>query len=217
MDRSRSERRHGGRSQASRYDQDHPPEYTRPPVITTLDFSPDGQTLAISGFHEVLLAKAESGELIGRLVGLSERIESVRFSPDGARLAVTGGLPGRMGEIQIWDVATKKLTLSVTATFDTVYGGSWSSDGKLIAFGGADNLVRDRHDDRSAGFAKRHSDWVLDTGFSPDNTHLVSVSRDMTAKLTEVGTQRFVDNITSITPGGSQGRDSSGCFVAEPR
>ena len=112
-----------------RYDQDHPQEYTRPAVITSLDFSPDGQTLAVSGFHEVLLVKAETGELTGRLVGLSERIESVRFSPDGARLAVTGGLPGRMGEIQIWDLATKKLTLSVTATFDTLYGGCWSSDG----------------------------------------------------------------------------------------
>ncbi len=190
-----------------RYDQDHPPEYTRPPVVTSLDFSPDGQTLAISGFHEVLLAKAETGELIGRLVGLAERIESVRFSPDGARLAVTGGLPGRMGEIQIWDVATKKLTMSVTATFDTVYGGSWSSDGKLIAFGGADNLVRaiDTTTGQQVLQNGAHSDWVLDTGFSPDSSHLVSVSRDMTAKLTEVGTQRFVDNITSITPGALKG------------
>ncbi|TXT37890.1 MAG: WD40 repeat-containing protein [Planctomycetota bacterium] len=190
-----------------RYDQDHPPEYTRPPVITTLDFSPDGQTLAISGFHEVLLVKADTGELTGRLVGLSERIESVRFSPDGTRLAVTGGLPGRMGEIQIWDLATKKLTLSVTATFDTVYGGSWSSDGKLIAFGGADNLVRaiDTTTGQQVLQNGAHSDWVLDTGFSPDNSHVVSVSRDMTAKLTEVGTQRFVDNITSITPGALKG------------
>jgi len=190
-----------------RYDQDHPPEYTRPPVITSLDFSPDGQTLAIAGFHEVLLAKAETGELVGRLVGLSERIESVRFSPDGARLAVTGGLPGRMGEIQIWDVATKKLTLSVTATFDTVYGGSWSSDGKLIAFGGADNLVRaiDTTTGQQVLQNGAHTDWVLDTGFSPDNTHVMSVSRDMTAKLTEVSTQRFIDNITSITPGALKG------------
>ncbi len=190
-----------------RYDQDHPPEYTRPPVITSLDYSPDGQTLAISGFHEVLLVKAESGELVGRLVGLSERIESVRFSPDGARLAVTGGLPGRMGEIQIWDVATRKLTLAVSATFDTVYGGSWSSDGKLIAFGGADNVVRaiDTTTGEQVLQNGAHTDWVLDTGFSPDNSHLTSVSRDMTAKLTEVSTQRFIDNITSITPGALKG------------
>ena len=50
-----------------------------------------------------------------------------------------------------------------------------------------------------------HSDWVLDTVFSADGSHLVSVGRDMTAKLTEVATQRFVDNITSITPGALKG------------
>ena len=46
-----------------------------------------------------------------------------------------------------------------------------------------------------------HSDWALDTVFSIDDSHLVSVSRDRTAKLTEVKTERFVDNITSFSPG----------------
>ncbi len=50
-----------------------------------------------------------------------------------------------------------------------------------------------------------HSDWALDTVFSADGSHLVSVGRDMTAKLTEVATQRFIDNVTSITPGALKG------------
>ena len=50
-----------------------------------------------------------------------------------------------------------------------------------------------------------HNDWVLDTVFSVDGSHLISVGRDMAAKLTEVATQRFVDNITSITPGALKG------------
>ncbi len=125
-----------------RYDLDHPPVYRRPPVIAALDFSPDGTLLAVGGFHEVLLWKADGSELVARLVGLSERIESVRFSPDGKQLAVTGGLPGRMGEVQVWDVAKRKLALSVPVTFDTVYGASWSPDGTKIAFGCADNTVR---------------------------------------------------------------------------
>ena len=194
-------------SATQKFDQDHPPEYSKPPVVTSIDFSSDGSLLAVAGFHEVLLVNVATGELAGRLVGLSERLESVRFSPDGKRLAATGGLPGRMGEIQIWDVATKSLTLSVPATFDTVYGGNWSSDGKLIAFGGADNVVRviDTTSGDQVLQNGSHSDWVLDTGFSPDDSHLISVSRDMTAKLTEVATQRFVDNITSITPGALKG------------
>ena len=46
-----------------------------------------------------------------------------------------------------------------------------------------------------------HDDWIRDTVFSLDGSQLVSVGRDMTCKLYEVPTQRFVDNITSITPG----------------
>src|SRR5205807_341304 len=54
-------------------------------------------------------------------------------------------------------------------------------------------------------FQGAHGDWVLDTIFSTDGSHLVSVSRDRSMKLTEVTTQRFVDNITSITPGALKG------------
>jgi WD40 repeat protein/mono/diheme cytochrome c family protein len=189
------------------YDADHLPTYSRPPVIGALDFSPDGKLLAVAGFHEVLLWKADGSEPVARLVGLSERIESLRFSPDGTRLAVTGGLPARMGEVQVWDVAKKKLTLSVPVTYDTVYGASWSPDGTRIAFGCADNSVRaiDAKTGEQVLFMGSHNDWALDTVFSKDGSHLMSLGRDMTAKLTEVATQRFVDNITSITPGALKG------------
>jgi WD40 repeat protein/mono/diheme cytochrome c family protein len=191
----------------ARYDQDHPPVYTRPPVIGAIAFSPDGALLAVAGFHEVLLWKADGGELVGRLIGLSERVESLAFSPDGTKLAVTGGLPGRVGEVQVWDVAARKLLLSVPVTADTIYGASWSPDGSKIAFGCADNSVRaiDAATGQQVLFMGSHNDWALDTVWSVDGAHLASAGRDMTAKLTEVATQRFVDNITSITPGALKG------------
>ncbi|MFQ5732348.1 MAG: c-type cytochrome domain-containing protein, partial [Planctomycetaceae bacterium] len=190
-----------------RYDMKHPPAYSMPPVITSLDFSPDGKLLAVAGFHEVLLHKADGGGLVARLVGMSERIESVRFSPDGKRLAVTGGLPGRMGEVQVWDVQKRELSLSVPVTYDTLYGASWSPDGKLIAFGCADNTVRavDAKTGKQVLYQGSHNGWVLDTVFSVQGTHVISVGDDRTAKLTELATQRFIDNITSITPGALKG------------
>ena len=121
---------------------EHPPVYEATPVLTALDFSPDDTLLAVSGYHEVLLHKADGSGLVARLVGQSERIESMAFSPDGKSLAVTGGSPGRLGEVQVWDIASRKLTYSLPVTYDTVYGASWSPDGTKIAFGCADNTVR---------------------------------------------------------------------------
>ncbi|HXG09492.1 MAG TPA: c-type cytochrome domain-containing protein [Gemmataceae bacterium] len=201
-------------------DMNHPPVYELPPVITALAYSPlpspsggeeskgeGGGLLAVGGYHEVLLYRADGSELVARLVGEAERIQSVAFSPDGKLLAVAGGSPGRFGEVQVWDVAARKLKLSVPVTYDTVYGVSWSPDGSKIAFGCADNSLRaiDAENGKQVLFQGAHNDWVLDTVFSADGSHLVSVSRDRSMKLTEVATQRFIDNITSITPGALKG------------
>ena len=189
------------------YDAQHPPIYTRPPVIASLDYSPDGTLLAVAGFHEVLLHRADGSGLAARLVGLSERVQTVRFSPDGKRLAVAAGQPARMGEVQIWDVEKRKLLISTPVTFDTVYGVSWSPDGKFVAFGCSDKTLRAIESASGKLVLQQgsHNDWVLDTVFSTNGSHIISVGRDMSAKLTETATQRFVDNITSITPGALRG------------
>ena len=185
-----------------RFNKQNPPIYSSSPVITSIDYSPDGKLLAVAGFHEVLLHSAEGDKLVGRLIGKSQRIESIRFSPDGKYLAVTGGTPAERGEIQIWDVKTQTLKTSIPLTFDTLYGASWSPDSKLLAFGCTDNTVRviEVETKKEVFYQNAHYDWVLDTVFSTDGSHLVSVSRDRTAKLAELKTQRFIDNITSITP-----------------
>lgn len=202
----------GARDDSSRFRQQrfsaqNPPVYSRPPVITAIDYSPDGKLLAVAGFYEVLLVNAETGALEGRLVGDSARVESVSFSPDGARLAVTAGQPGVSGEVQIWDVASRKLLRSAPVSTDTVYGARWSPDGRMVSFGSPDNSARaiDAATGEQVLRQASHTDWVLDTVFTADSKHLVSVGRDQSVKLTEVATQRFIDNITSITPGALKG------------
>ncbi|MEZ6017433.1 MAG: hypothetical protein R3F49_20130 [Planctomycetota bacterium] len=186
---------------------EHPPVYEQPPVLTSLAWSPDGALLAVSGYHETLLLDGIDLHLVARLVGLSERIESLAFSPDGAHLAVAGGAPAQRGELQVWDVAARRLTVSVQATYDCLFGASWSPDGHLIAFGGADKAVRaiDAKSGAQVLFNGAHDDWVLGTAFTLDSGHVVSVSRDRSMKLVQVSTQQFIDDITSITPGVQKG------------
>jgi WD40 repeat protein len=185
----------------------NPPKYSAPPVVTALHFSPDGTLLAVTGYHEILLYDTQKYELKARLIGISERVQALAFSPDGKKLAAVGGAPGRFGEVQVWSPETEKLLLSVPVTYDTLYGVSWAPDGSKIAFGCSDNTVRaiDALTGKQVLQMGTHSDWALATTFSRDGLHLVSVSRDMSMKLTEVGTQRFVDNVTSITPGALKG------------
>lgn len=190
-----------------KFDAANPPLYTQSPVISSIDYSPDGQLIAIAGHYEVRLHRSDNLKLVGRLIGLSERIETVRFSPDGKQLAAAAGNPARRGELQVWDVESQELTLSLPIAGDTIRGASWSPNGKLVAFGCPDNTIRaiDAESGEQVLFQGAPNDWSLDTVFSVDGSHLVAVGRDMTVKLVEVPTQRFVDNITSITPGALKG------------
>ncbi|MFC1758716.1 c-type cytochrome domain-containing protein [Planctomycetota bacterium] len=199
-------------SARKQFNREHPPEYLAAPVVTAVAFSPDGKTIAVGGYHEVLLhdtKKLVAGEssITNRLVGMSERIETVAFSPDGKSIAVAGGSPARLGELQIWDVAECAMVHSSGTLFDTCYGASWSPDGAFVAFGCPDNSVRavNVETGQQVFFNGAHNDWVFDTVFSVNGAHLVTVSRDRSMKLMEVATERFVDNVTSITPGALKG------------
>ena len=173
--------------------------YHAAPVITALAISPDGQTIAISGYREILLHKIGGG-LIARLPGLAERIHSLVFTPDGRTLAAVGGSPARFGEVQIWDVAARKQKHSVVVTNDTLFGASLSPDGTKLAFGCADKSIRIF--DVAAGKELRkmdhHEDWVFGTVFGVNGKRLVSVSRDRAAKITDVSSGAFIENVNLL-------------------
>ena len=184
-----------------------PPSYSSPPVISAIAYSPNSSLLAVSGFHEILLHKADGSGLLHRLVGRSQRLNAIRFSPDGKLIGAVGGTPALFGEVQFWNVADQKLAFSNTVSFDTLFGGSFNDDGTLFSFGGADNKVRviKTADGSAVMRMDAHSDYVIGTTFSLKSDHVVSVSRDMSMKLSIVENGQFVDNVTSITPGALKG------------
>jgi mono/diheme cytochrome c family protein len=175
------------------------PIYTHLPAISSIAWSPDGQWLAVAGYHEVLLHKGDGSAIAARLAGESPRIEAVAFSPDGHLLGVAGGAPSEYGEIQLWDPSTQKLVRAIRTGNDAVYGLAFSPDGKQVSVGCPDKTVRafSVSDGKEIMLCNNHVDWVFGTVFSRDGAQLASVSRDKSLKLIEVKTGRLVDDINS--------------------
>jgi WD40 repeat protein len=87
----------------------------------------------------------------------------------------------------------------VTTGYDTLFGASFSPDGKELGFGCADNSVRviSAPDGKQVMRLDNHSDWVFATAFSSDGKDILSVSRDQAIKLTQVDTGSFIDDINT--------------------
>jgi WD40 repeat protein len=179
------------------------PTYTAPPVVSAISYSPDGSTLLVSGFREVLLYDTTNFELKARLVGKAHRIESLTYTADGKILGMAGGSPAQFGEVQLWDTATNTLIKAMRSSYDTVYGLSFSPDASRVAFGCSDKTVRvlSVEDEKELIKFDNHSDWVFGTIFSTSGTHFVSCGRDTALKLVEVDTGSFVDDINSSNKG----------------
>jgi hypothetical protein len=174
--------------------------YHAAPVITALAYSPDNSLLAVSGYREVLLHKADGSGLVARLPGISDKITSLTFSPDGSVLAAVGGTPATFGEVELWDVAQRKLLRSLQLTSDTLFSASFSPDGSKLAFGGTDNEIHviEVATGKELLGVKQHDGWVFGTVFSQDGRQIVSVGRDGAAKLTNVAGGVFIENINQL-------------------
>jgi mono/diheme cytochrome c family protein len=177
-----------------------PMVYHAAPVITALAYSPDGSLLAVSGYREILLHKGDGSGLVARLPGISDNITSLAFSPDGSVLGAAGGTPATFGEVELWDVASRKLRRSIRVTSDTLFGASFSPDGSKLAFGGTDNTIHviEVASGKELLGVKQHDGWVFGTVFSQDGSQVVSVSRDGAAKLTNVAGGVFIENINQL-------------------
>jgi len=153
--------------------------------ITAVAFSPDGNTLATSGYHEVVLWKVADGTIVRRISNVAERVYDIEFTKDGSKLAVASGTPAQIGEAKIFQVSDGALLGDLIRTDDSVFGVAVSPDGKRLATAGADRSIRvfDFETQEEQLLIEDHADWVMDVAWSPDGTKLASASRDKTSKV----------------------------------
>jgi len=153
--------------------------------IAALAFSPDGKSLAVAGYGEVVLWDLEKGQLAKRLGSgkLGDVVGAVAFLPDGKSLAVGGGTPCGDGAVNILSVESGEVTASFDEPKEVVYCLELSPDGKLLAAGGADGTahVWSLAEKKPVKTIDVHNGWVQDVTFSPDGTMLITAGADRTA------------------------------------
>jgi WD40 repeat protein len=213
-----------------------PAVYKYPVNINALAFTPDGKKLVVGGYHELTVWDIASAKLVKRLFTRAERAYGMVFLPDG-KLAVAGGRPGQEGDVRIYDLNglakqagsvavldgvndKRVLVAALTDSDDAILALALSKDGKKLAAGGCDRLVRVW--DLTPGYAKakleqsieNHADWVFGVAFSPDGKFLLTASRDKTAKVWDLKAKESVATFpdhqngvyaVAITPDGKYG------------
>jgi len=106
---------------------------TRSGTSYTLDWSPDGKTLAVASGFEITLLSHDLNTTYAVLKPARGAL-AVTWSPDQSRFATVNGYQNPTVKLWDWDSANSQLTLAqeIQAGSDQ-YGVFWSPDGKLLA------------------------------------------------------------------------------------
>ncbi len=164
-----------------------------PHAVDAVAFSPDGKTLATGTFHSGLgrdalrLWDVATGKEMCSL-GDNHRFgcTALAFTPDGKTLAANGGAEG---ELQLWDVATRKLSLTIKVPATAGGRLAVSPDSKILAV--SDDGPSVRLYDLQTGKEQRAMEGSfkpLCIAFSPDGKLLAGSAQDGVVVLWDAAT-----------------------------
>ena len=149
-------------------------------IVWSVAFSPDGQTLASSGWDDkIRLWNAETKQHEITLIEQSD-IMTVAFSPDGQTLA-SGNWDAA---VRLWDPSTGKIKKTLRGHTDGIESVVFSPDGETLASSSADGTIR-LWNPRNGTLKRTLTGQarIRSMAFSPDGNTLASGSADTTIQL----------------------------------
>jgi mono/diheme cytochrome c family protein len=171
----------------------HPPAmaaYTRTIPITALAFRPDGQELAVGGYHEITIWNPANGQLVRRIGNVDQRTFGLAYNQEGTLLAAASGTPGISGEVALFELNAGTLVKVLGTMTDNAFDVAFNPAGDKLAACSADRSIRIYN--VASGAQERliedHADWVMGIAWNHDGTRLASASRDKTSKIFDAAT-----------------------------
>ena len=165
--------------------------------IWSLEFSPDGKTLAVGKYQWVELWDLETQRVIHVYEPHAGEVRCIKIAPIDQtaplRLYAGSGIPAQSGEIRIWDVASEELIKSFEIHADTIESIALSPSNKKLLTASMDEFstviditqLESTEDpiDKQAKWLTQHVGRVLCTLYHPRGTYFVTGSEDKTIKV----------------------------------
>jgi WD40 repeat protein len=170
-----------------------------PSVQNQVQATVAGTIIPVPRVLQVVPERAPSWRCVHTLVGHSNGVTSVAFSPDGKTLA--SGSEDKT--IEIWKLDAGKRWYTLTGHSDWVTCVAFSPDGATLASGGRDKTIHiwDLNKGKWWYALTGHSDRVSAVAFSPNGQVLATGSRDKTVLLWNLNKGRRMSALTGHAEG----------------
>ncbi len=147
--------------------------------LTCATLSPDGtHVLTASDGGTTRIWDAQTGGMLRALSGHGGAITWAAYSPDGSRV-VTAGYDG----LRVWDADSGKRLITIRSDKKVSRIAAFSPDGKLLLMAGDGVRLWDAVSGDDVGHFDGHTDHVTSMAFARDGQHVITGSRDMTARI----------------------------------
>ena len=158
--------------------------------VKSVSFSPDGATLASTGWDEIELWHVETGTRIGVLSREWLHFPIALISPDGATLA-SGQLDG---SVLLWDIEGRNVIAVLDGHMHGITSLAFSRNGKTLASASNDETVRlwDVAARKEIATLDAHTQPIKSVAFSPDGSILASWARDKTVRLWDTDSRKEI-------------------------
>jgi WD40 repeat protein len=155
--------------------------------IMALLFSPDGKNVAVRDGNQITrILDALSGKELRQFQGRANfGTYSDSFAPDGKTFASANG-----DQIHLEEVSTGKETRQIKANHLGVSALAYSPDGKWLASGGMNNMIRlwETASAKEHVLGGGHRGGIFLTAYSPDGKNIATVSADYSVRLWDADT-----------------------------